>query len=40
MERRVAMGTETKLMRIKQASLFNMPLDYFQNNVLKQVACC
>jgi hypothetical protein len=29
------MGMETKLACIKQASLFNVSLDYFQNNFLK-----
>jgi hypothetical protein len=33
-------GTETKLACTKQASFFNLPLDYFQNNSLQQLACC
>jgi hypothetical protein len=33
-------GTETKLACIKQASFFNVPLDYIQNNFLKYFACC
>jgi hypothetical protein len=32
--RAVTEGTETKLACIKQASFFNVPSDYFQNNFL------
>jgi hypothetical protein len=33
-------GTETKVACVKQASFFNVPLDYFQNDFLEQFACC
>jgi hypothetical protein len=37
---RAVTGTATKLACIKEASFFNVPLDYFQNNFFEQLACC
>jgi hypothetical protein len=37
---RAVMGVETKLACIKQGHFINVPLDYFQNNVLEYVGCC
>jgi hypothetical protein len=36
---RVVICRETKLVCSKQALFFNMPLKYFQNNLVRQVAC-